>query len=74
MARMTPPPGSRACIPRVVASRESSPDCLIRAPRLGPGQGPCREPPMVGEVVEAIGEGGLRMGRSSRGEHRCYEG
>ena len=49
-------------------------DFNIRARRLRPGQGPSGEPAMDGGITKVAGRGGLRRGRSVRGEHRSDEG
>ena len=45
-----------------------------RAHRPSPGRGPGREPAMDGDEGKVTEEGGMRRGRSVRGEHRCDVG
>ena len=74
VAEVTPPRGSQVNVSESETAGRMIPAYRILARRLGPGQGPNGEPPMAGGVVRVIKKGGLRLGRSVRGEHRIDEG
>ena len=69
-----PPHRSQASDRMAEAAVRLGPVYHIWARRLSPGQGPSGEPEMAGGVAKVTGKGGLRRGRSVRGEHRCDDG
>ena len=74
VAEVTLPRESQVIDSEAGTAQRMIPACRIWAHRVSPGKGPNGEPPMVGGVAKAAGEGGLRLGRSVRGEHRYDEG
>ena len=74
VAEVSPPRRSQAIVHEAEAAVRMIPAFHIRARHIRPGQGMSGEPPMAGGNAEVTGRGGLRLGRSVRGEHRCDEG
>ena len=74
VAEVMPPLRSQVIVREAEAAVRMIPAFHIRARRLSPGQVPSGEPPMAAGNAKVTGRGGLRLGRSVRGEHRCDEG